>query len=58
MDNIAKVTAHKKFVTLKVAVKTLWWTDLTMLDSIFANEETFSIMVTLGKAPASVKKLN
>ncbi|CAN0514766.1 unnamed protein product, partial [Laminaria digitata] len=58
MDDLAKVTAGNKFITLKVAVKTRWWTELTMLDSIFANEKTFNTMVTLDKAPASVKKLN
>ena len=58
MNDLAKVTAGNKFITLKVAVKTRWWTELTMLDSIFANEKTFNTMVTLDKAPASVKKLN
>ena len=58
MDKFAKVAGSKKFIALKVAVKTRWWAVLNMLDSIFANEETFSVMVKLGKAPPPVKKLN
>ena len=48
-------TRGKKLISLKSVVKTRWWTELTMLDSLLANENIFVSMITLNKPPAVVK---
>lgn len=57
MKALAPITPSKRYITLKAAVKTRWWSEVTMLNSFFANKEILEAMERLGKAPALVKKL-
>lgn len=58
LETFAHLTEGRKYITLKAAVKTRWWTKLIMLDSLTSNKDAFCDMVKLGKATDVVNKLD
>lgn len=58
LETMARLTPRGELISLKSAVKTRSWTELTVLDNLLATKGIFAAMVTPNNAPAAVTRLN